>query len=87
MDCGAVPSRKLNILWSRPATKEMPMAALLLCFELRWGHKKISHKNFEQTVLVGESLSTKIEAIQVCHALLQNPKFLISSSAHWQAAP
>jgi hypothetical protein len=24
---------------------------------------------------VGESLSTKIETIQVCHALLQNPKF------------
>jgi hypothetical protein len=25
---------------------------------------------------VGESLSTKIETIKVCHALLQNPKFL-----------
>lgn len=25
---------------------------------------------------MGESLSTKIETIQVCHALLQNPKFL-----------
>jgi hypothetical protein len=39
------------------------------------GSKKISHKDFEQAVFVRESLSTKIETIQVCHALLQNPKF------------
>ena len=38
--------------------------------------KKISHNDFEQAVFVGESLSTKIETIKVCHALLQNPKFL-----------
>jgi hypothetical protein len=38
-------------------------------------HKKISHIDFEQAVFVGESLSTKIETIKVCHTLLQNPKF------------
>jgi hypothetical protein len=38
-------------------------------------NKKISLKDFDQAVLVRESLSTKIETIKVCHALLQNPKF------------
>jgi hypothetical protein len=37
--------------------------------------KKISHNDFEQAVFVGESLSTKIETIKVCHTLLQSPKF------------
>jgi len=37
--------------------------------------KKISHKDFEQAVFVGESLSTKNETTKVCHTLLQNPKF------------
>jgi len=38
-------------------------------------HKKISHNDFEQAVFVGESLSTKIETIKVCHTLLHSPKF------------
>lgn len=38
-------------------------------------HKKISHKDFEQAVFVGESLSTKNETIKVCHTLLQSPRF------------
>ena len=37
--------------------------------------KKISHKDFEQEVFVGESLSTKNETIKVCHSLLQTPHF------------
>ncbi len=38
-------------------------------------HKKISHNDFEQAVFVGESLSTKIETIKVCHTLLLSPAF------------
>ena len=38
-------------------------------------HRKISHQDFEQAVFVGESLSTKIETIKVCHTLLQSPRF------------
>ena len=37
--------------------------------------QKIALKDFDQAVLVRESLSTKIETIKVCHALVQNPKF------------
>ena len=40
-----------------------------------WPDKKISHQDFEQAVFVGESLSTKIETIKVCHTLLQSPQF------------
>ena len=39
------------------------------------GPKKISHKDFEQAVVVRESLSTKNETIKVCHTLLQRPHF------------
>lgn len=64
--------------------------------KLREGAQKISLKDFEQAVLVGESLSTKIETNKVCHALLQNPKFLhlllqidteLAAQMHFSACP